>query len=120
LYGNNIDVESIENAYRSLAPLLGSLSSAVFAIALLTSGPASPAAATLAGQVIFKGFTNWRIKLWKRRIITRLITLVPAIVAISLGTNALELLVVSQVVLSLQLPFTVIPLVYFSSREEIM
>ncbi|MDQ3872051.1 MAG: Nramp family divalent metal transporter [Thermoproteota archaeon] len=119
-YSNNIDVESIENAYKSLAPLLGSLSSTAFAIALLASGLASSAVATLAGQVIFEGFTNWKIKLWKRRIITRLITLIPAIIAISLGANALDLLVVSQVVLSLQLPFTVIPLVYFSGKKEIM
>src|SRR5919199_1753137 len=119
-YSNNIDVESIENAYKSLAPLLGSLSSTAFAVALLASGLASSAVATLAGQVIFEGFTNWKIKLWKRRIITRLITLIPAIIAISLGANALDLLVVSQVVLSLQLPFTVIPLVYFSGKKEIM
>lgn len=119
-YGNNITVESIDNAYKSLAPRLGNLSSTAFAIALLASGLGSSAVATLAGQVIFEGFTNWKIALWKRRIVTRLITLVPAIVAISLGTNALDLLIVSQVVLSLQLPFTVVPLVYFTNRKEVM
>jgi manganese transport protein len=119
-YANNVDVESIENAYKSLAPLLGNLSSTAFAVALLASGLASSTVATLAGQVIFEGFTSWKIVLWKRRIVTRLITLVPAIVAISLGANALDLLVVSQVVLSLQLPFTVVPLVYFTGRKEVM
>ena len=76
--------------------------------------------ATLSGQVIFEGFTNLKIKLWKRRIVTRLITLVPAIIAISFGASPLSILVISQVILSIQLPFTVIPLVYFTGRKKIM
>jgi manganese transport protein len=61
-----------------------------------------------------------KIKLWKRRIVTRLITLVPAIIAISLGVSPLSILVISQVVLSIQLPFTVVPLVYFTGKKKIM
>jgi manganese transport protein len=117
---HNVIIDSIDVAYKTLAPLLGNLSSYAFAIALLASGLASSVVATLSGQVIFEGFTNLKIKLWKRRIVTRLITLVPAIIAISLGVSPLSILVISQVVLSIQLPFTVVPLVYFTGKKKIM
>ena len=117
---HNIIIDSIDVAYRTLSPLLGNISSYAFAIALLASGLASSVVATLSGQVIFEGFTNLKIKLWKRRIITRLITLVPAVIAISLGASPLSILVISQVILSIQLPFTVIPLVYFTSKKKII
>ena len=117
---HNVVIDSIDVAYRTLSPLLGNLSSYAFAIALLASGIASSVVATLSGQVIFEGFTNLKIKLWKRRIVTRLITLVPAIIAISFGASPLSILVISQVILSIQLPFTVIPLVYFTGRKKIM
>jgi len=76
--------------------------------------------ATLAGHIIFEGFTKFQARLWKRRIIIRAITIIPAIIAIYFGTSTLDILVISQVILSLQLPFTVIPLVYFTSKEKIM
>ena len=117
---HNVIIDSIDVAYRTLSPLLGNLSVYAFAIALLASGLASSVVATLSGQVIFEGFTNLKIKLWKRRIVTRLITLVPAIIAISLGVSPLSILVISQVILSIQLPFTVIPLVYFTGKKKIM
>jgi manganese transport protein len=117
---HNVVIDSIDVAYKTLTPLLGNLSSYAFAIALLASGLASSVVATLSGQVIFEGFTNLKIKLWKRRIVTRLITLVPAIIAISLGVSPLSILVISQVVLSIQLPFTVVPLVYFTGKKKIM
>lgn len=119
-YQHGISIGSIDEAYKTLTPLLGSLSSVAFAIALLASGLASSTVATFSGQVIFEGFTNWKVKLWQRRIAIRLITLVPAVIAISIGISSLDILVISQVVLSLQLPFTVIPLVYFTGKKEIM
>lgn len=117
---NNMIIESIEEAYQTLTPLLGNLSSTSFGIALLASGLASSIVATLAGQIIFEGFTKFKARLWKRRIIIRAITIIPAIIAIYFGTSTLDILVISQVILSLQLPFTVIPLVYFTSKEKIM
>lgn len=117
---NNLIIESIEEAYQTLTPLLGNISAVSFGIALLASGLASSIVATLSGQIIFEGFTKFKAKLWKRRIIIRSITIIPAVIAIYLGTSTLDILVVSQVILSLQLPFTVIPLVYFTSKEKIM
>jgi len=117
---NNMIIESIEEAYQTLTPLLGNLSSTSFGISLLASGLASSIVATLAGQIIFEGFTKFKARLWKRRIIIRAITIIPAIIAIYFGTSTLNILVISQVILSLQLPFTVIPLVYFTSKEKIM
>lgn len=117
---NNLIIESIEEAYQTLTPLLGNLSSTSFGIALLASGLASSIVATLSGQIIFEGFTKFKAKLWKRRIFIRAITIIPAVIAIYFGTSTLDILVISQVILSLQLPFTVIPLVYFTSKEKIM
>lgn len=117
---NNIIIESIEDAYHTLSPLLGNVSSTGFGIALLASGLASSVVATLSGQIIFEGFTKFKAKLWKRRIMIRSITIIPAVIAIYYGTSTLDILVISQVILSLQLPFTIIPLVYFTSKEKIM
>ena len=117
---HNLVIESIEDAYHTLTPLLGNVSSTVFGIALLASGLASSIVATLSGQIIFEGFTKFKAKLWKRRIMIRAFTIIPAIIAISYGVNTLDILVMSQVILSLQLPFTIIPLVYFTSNAKIM
>ena len=117
---NNIVIESIEEAYYTLSPLLGNVSSTAFGIALLASGLASSIVATLSGQIIFEGFTKFKAKLWKRRIMIRTFTIVPAVIAISYGVNTLDMLVISQVILSLQLPFTIIPLVYFTSKAKFM
>lgn len=110
------DVEEIEQAYELLSPLLGvGLASTLFAVALLASGLNSTVTATLAGQIVMEGFLRLRLPSWVRRLITRGIAIVPVvIVAILYGdAGTAKLLVLSQVVLSMQLPFAVIPLVSF-------
>jgi manganese transport protein len=116
------DVAEIEEAYALLSPLLGvAVASTLFAIALLASGLNSTVTATLAGQIVMEGFLNLRLPHWARRLVTRAIAIVPVVIVTALygeqGTG--RLLVLSQVVLSMQLPFAVIPLVQFvSSREK--
>jgi manganese transport protein len=119
----NTDVTEIQDAYHLLAPVLGvSFAGILFGVALLAAGQNSTITGTLAGQIIMEGFLNWRIAPWLRRIITRLIAIVPALAVIlffqdyGLG----KLLVLSQVILSLQLPFIVIPLVRFSGDWGLM
>ena len=117
------DVADISDAYQLLAPLLGTTAaSALFAVALLCSGQNATLTGTLAGQIVMEGFMNLRLRPWLRRLITRLIAIVPAIVVIGLygdrGTG--PLLILSQVVLSLQLPFAVFPLVSFTSDPRKM
>jgi len=117
------DVADIGDAYQLLSPLLGtSLASALFAIALLCSGQNATLTGTLAGQIVMEGFLNLRLRPWLRRLITRLLAIVPAIIVIGLygerGTG--PLIILSQVVLSLQLPFAVFPLVAFTSDPHKM
>ncbi|WP_292009980.1 Nramp family divalent metal transporter [Chryseobacterium sp.] len=119
----NKDVADIHDAYKMLAPILGaSMASIAFAIALLASGQNSTLTGTLAGQIVMEGFLNIRLKPWLRRLITRLIAVIPAlIVAILYGEKGTtELLVLSQVILSMQLSFAVVPLVMFTSDKEKM
>lgn len=100
----------IQDAYKLLAPLLGtSLASTVFALALLASGQNSTITGTLAGQIIMEGFLNIKLKPWLRRLITRLIAILPAILVVGLyGNSGLnQLLILSQVILSMQLSFAV-------------
>jgi manganese transport protein len=114
----NTQVAEIQDAYQLLSPLLGvGAASAVFALALLASGQNSTLTGTLAGQIVMEGFLNIRIRPWLRRLITRAIAIVPAaIVAILYGeSGTAKLLVLSQVILSLQLSFAVFPLVMFTS-----
>ncbi len=111
-------VAEIQDAYRLLTPLLGVTgASAVFAFALLASGQNSTLTGTLAGQIVMEGFLNIRIRPWLRRLITRLIAIVPAaLTAIFFGSHGTaQLLILSQVILSLQLSFAVFPLVRFTS-----
>jgi manganese transport protein len=117
------EIAAIEDAYKLLSPLVGvSIASTLFAIALLAAGQNATITGTLAGQIIMEGFINLRVKPWVRRIITRLLAIVPAIVFIGLyGANAAtELLIFSQVVLSLQLSFAVFPLLMFTGSKKIM
>jgi manganese transport protein len=111
------DVAEIQDAYKLLTPLLGGGASVVFALALLASGQNSTLTGTLAGQIVMEGFLNIRIRPWLRRLITRLIAIIPAAaVAIVYGeSGTAKLLVLSQVILSLQLSFAVFPLVRFTS-----
>src|SRR5271154_227720 len=115
-----VDVAELDQAHAFLAPLLGSaLAPTLFAIALLCCGLNSTITATLAGQIVMEGFLNLRIAPWLRRMVTRMIAIVPAVVvtiwAGAKGTG--QLLILSQVVLSLQLPFAVVPLVMFTASR---
>src|SRR5688572_15060252 len=119
----NTQVAEIQDAYQLLTPLLGvGVASVVFALALLASGQNSTLTGTLAGQIVMEGFLNLRIRPWLRRLITRAIAIVPAaIVAILYGeSGTAKLLVLSQVILSLQLSFAVFPLVMFTSDKRKM
>lgn len=114
----NTQVSEIQDAYKLLTPLLGvKIASGVFALALLASGQNSTLTGTLAGQIVMEGFINLRLRPWLRRLITRAIAIVPAvIVAILYGEHGTaQLLILSQVILSLQLSFAVFPLVMFTS-----
>lgn len=122
-HGTGLDVSEIEGAYKLLSPTLGvGIASTLFAVALLASGQNSTITGTLTGQIVMEGFVNLRISPWLRRLITRLIAVIPAFIvtwiAGAKGTG--ELLLWSQVVLSLQLPFAVIPLVMFTSSKKKM
>ena len=117
------DVARLEDAHRLLAPLLGSgLAATLFAVALLCSGQSSTITGTLAGQIVMEGFLRLRIRPWLRRLISRGLAIVPAVLVLGLrGPGAVdELLVLSQVVLSLQLAFAVVPLVVFTSDRRRM
>jgi manganese transport protein len=118
------DADWIRVAYLTLAPLLGTaLASTLFAVALLASGQSSTITGTLAGQVVMEGFMHWRLRPWLRRLVTRLLAIVPAIVIIGLhgeGGSVNELIVLSQVVLALQLPLAMFPLLHFTSSRKWM
>jgi manganese transport protein len=116
-------VADINDAYQLLTPLLGTrMASILFAVALLCSGQNATLTGTLAGQIVMEGFINLRLRPWLRRLITRLIAIIPAIIVVALygerGTG--QLLILSQVILSLQLSFAVIPLIIFTSDAEKM
>jgi manganese transport protein len=115
-YANGVPVNGIEEADRLLKPLLGQVAPAAFGIALLASGLSSSAVGTMAGQMIVDGFMRWRVPVFVRR----LITMVPALAVIALGVNTLSTLIASQVVLSMVLPFAVVPLVWLTSRGDVM
>jgi manganese transport protein len=111
-----VDVESLENAHKTLAGLLGGASSTLFALALLGSGLSSSTVGTLAGQVVMQGFIRRRIPVTLRR----LVTMFPALIVIGIGLDPSRTLVISQVVLSFGIPFALIPLVIFTSKRSIM
>ena len=122
-FERGVKVTQIEQAHVMLAPLLGtSLASTLFAFALLLSGQSSTLTGTLAGQIVMEGFVSIRLRPWLRRLITRLVAIVPAVVMIMItGEGATyPLLILSQVVLSLQLPFAVLPLIQFTSDRTRM
>ncbi|WP_425589803.1 Nramp family divalent metal transporter [Fictibacillus fluitans] len=115
-YKNGVKVTSIEDAYSTLTPLLGGFASLAFAIALLSAGLSSSVTGTMAGQYILEGFLNIKIPIWVRRVVT----MIPALIIIGMGINTWKALVVSQVILSMQLPFTIIPLIMFTRNKKIM
>ncbi len=117
------DSDWIRVAYLTLAPLLGTtLASTLFAVALLASGQSSTITGTLAGQVVMEGFMHWRIRPWLRRLITRTLAIIPAgvIIGIRGSSSVTDLLVLSQVLLALQLPFAMFPLLHFTSSRKRM
>jgi manganese transport protein len=115
-YTGHTSIASIEEAYRTLEPLLGSAAKWIFGLSLLVSGLSSSTVGTSAGQVIMQGFLRMHIPIWVRR----LVTMAPPLAVIGLGLDPTHTLVLSQVVLSFGLPFAVIPLVMFTSRADIM
>lgn len=115
-FKNGVPVSTIQEAHKTLTPLLGSLSAGAFAIALVCSGLSSSTTGTLAGQIVIEGFLRVKMPLWFRR----LITMIPALIVIYLGVNELKVLVLSQVFLSLALPFATIPLIIFTWKKKIM
>jgi manganese transport protein len=117
------DSDWIRIAYLTLAPLLGTVAaSTLFAVALLASGQSSTITGTLAGQVVMEGFMNWRMRPWLRRMTSRLLAIIPAILIICIRGNGsiTDLVNLSQVVLCLILPFAMFPLLYFTSSRKIM
>jgi len=115
------DSDWIRIAYLTLAPLLGtSLASTLFVVALLASGQSSTITGTLAGQVVMEGFMHWRLQPWLRRLITRALAIIPAVLIIGLrgDSSVNDLLTLSQVVLALQLPFAMFPLLHFTSSRK--
>jgi manganese transport protein len=115
-----LQVAEIEQAHITLEYLFGAAAAVVFAIALLASGISSSTTGTMAGQIVMEGFLNIKIRPWLRRIILRLIVMIPAIIAIAVGIDPLRMLVLSQVVLSFQLPFAIVPLLLFTSNKALM
>lgn len=110
-------VEELSQAHQLLTPMLGGTAATLFAVALLCSGQSSTITGTLAGQIVMEGFLNIKVAPWIRRLITRSLAIGPALWAIHVtgGTHTVEMLVISQVVLSMQLPFAIFPLVQFTS-----
>lgn len=109
-------VAEIETAYHTLTPLLGAAAASVFLVSLITSGISSSVVGTMAGQLIMQGFLRIRVPIWIRR----LVTMAPAFAVVSLGVNATDALVLSQVVLSIALPVPMIALIIFTSRRDVM
>lgn len=119
----NTQVAKIEDAHKLLAPLLGTaVAPVLFAIALIAAGQSSTVTGTMAGQIVMEGYLRLRINPWMRRLITRLIAITPAVIVILISgdENLDDLLVLSQVILSLQLGFAIIPLIHFVSDKETM
>ncbi|MNH95454.1 Divalent metal cation transporter MntH [compost metagenome] len=117
------EVTDIGDAYHLLTPIVGTtLGSVMFAVALLASGQNSTLTGTLAGQIVMEGFINIRLKPWLRRLITRLIAIIPAVIVTAMygESGVQDLLIFSQVILSLQLPFAVVPLVKFTGSKTKM
>jgi len=122
-YTRGVVVSEIEQAHEMLSPLLGTaMASAAFAIALLASGQSSTMTGTMAGQIVMEGFLNFRMRPWLRRLLTRTLAIIPASLTVYFSgeQGTYQLLILSQVLLSMQLPFAVIPLIHFTSDRARM
>jgi manganese transport protein len=115
-------VEELQDGHKLLSASLGGISATVFAVALLASGQSSTITGTLAGQIVMEGFMRWHIAPWLRRLVTRTLAIIPAVLIIHLsgGKNTIQLLIISQVVLSIQLPFAIFPLMSITSDRSKM
>jgi manganese transport protein len=116
------EIRELGDAQKLLKPMLGGVASTAFAIALLAAGQSSTITGTLAGQIVMEGFLNWKVAPHIRRIVTRLLAVVPAmgIILLSGGHDTTRILTWSQVALSLQLPFAIVPLIVFTSSRKLM
>ncbi len=119
-HANGVNVATIDDAYKTLTPLFGQLASTVFAIALLSAGISSSITGTLAGQSIMESLTDFKLSATIRRIITRVVNIIPLLIAILLNIEPLQILVYSQVVLSLMIPLPLIPLIYYTADKKLM
>ena len=119
-HSGNPNVASISEAYKTLLPLFGAIAGVVFLITLLSSGIASSVVGTLAGQAIMEGLLGKKVNVWLRRFITRFINVIPTTIAILLGLDPLNILVYSQVILSLMIPLPMIPLVILTRNKALM
>ena len=119
-HSNNPNVASISEAYKTLVPLFGATAGVIFLITLLSSGIASSVVGTLAGQAIMEGLLGKKVNVWLRRFITRFINVIPTTIAILLGLDPLNILVYSQVILSLMIPLPMIPLVILTRNKTLM
>jgi manganese transport protein len=117
---SNPNVASISEAYKTLVPLFGATAGTIFLVTLLSSGIASSVVGTLAGQAIMEGLLGTKVNVWLRRIITRFVNVIPTTIAILLGLDPLNILVYSQVILSLMIPLPMIPLVIISRNKALM
>jgi manganese transport protein len=115
-FTRGLEIDSIEAAHQTLVPLLGGAAGAAFALALLAAGLSSSVTATLAGQIIIEGFLHVKFGLFLRR----LITIVPAVLVIAAGLDAYWVLILSQVSLSVQLPFAIVPLIWLTAQKRVM
>ncbi len=120
--GRMDEVRELGDAQKLLKPILGGVASTAFAVALLAAGQSSTITGTLAGQIVMEGFLDWKIAPHTRRIITRLMAVVPAMLIILIygGHDTTRILTWSQVALSLQLPFAIVPLIFFTSSRKVM
>jgi manganese transport protein len=116
----NPNVASISDAYKTLVPLFGAMAGVVFLVTLLSSGIASSVVGTLAGQAIMEGLLGKKVNIWLRRFITRFVNVIPTTIAILLGLDPLNILVYSQVILSLMIPLPMIPLVILAKNKTLM
>lgn len=114
LYGTGI--ETVEDAYKTLQNLFADYAGTIFGVALIASGLSSSLVATMAGQVVMDGFLNWQVNVWIRRSVT----LIPSLIVVLIGLEPTDVLVASQVALSFELPFVLIPLLYFTRKHDCM
>jgi manganese transport protein len=119
-FRNGQIVTQLDQAYHTLSPLAGPLAASLFAVALLASGISSSVTGTMAGQIVMEEFLHLKVAAWKRRIVTRLIVIVPTVIAIAAHAEPLQLLIISQVALSCVLPFAIIPLIDLTRRKKLM